>query len=283
MGMYWTKVDEDNCEAFRLATTPKEELKYYNKIITKLNITGRNLQQKYFYNCDSSMVSDAINHTVLKIKSHYNPKVQSSYYSFSSVLIKNYLIDNTRQTKFDITSIDDLPWIEEEFPDDSQSITDRDEEVQQRILKRFNELLSRDRQIHQRKQYSLTTTGRTRMVRSMKLLAKHIKFMEACIEYIQRFPNGSMNGMIQYCQLITGFNDNQCRVCAVHYFNYSHMPKLAESKLATNVANGHRKKNKYDDNPMGAWLNDNWTPCEDNAASKIRSRIALCKSETNSL
>lgn len=269
--MYWTKVDEDNCERFRLATTPKEELKYYNKIISKLKHAGRNIQQKYFYNVEETMVSDAINHTLLKIKTHYNPENLSTYFSFCSILIKNYLIDNTRQVKYEFQSIDELPWIEEEFPDDSIPITEKDEDNQQRILKRFNELLSRDKQTYQRKDYSLTTTGRTTMVRSMKLLSKYIMFMEACIEYIKRFPNGSMNGMIQYCQLITGLNDNQCKVCAVHYFNYSHMPTNAESKQTINILNGHTKKNKYQDNPMAAWLNDNWTPYENND-SKYRSR-----------
>lgn len=270
MAHYWTKKHEEACEAFRIATTPKEELLAYNVFIFGLTTICNNIQQKYYYTT-TNLRDEAINNCILAIKTKYNVNKSSTYFSFCSVVIKNYYYEQVmRVSKIrDVDSIDDYPELINEFPDNTISIEEKDDDNQKRILKRFKQLLARDEDLLAVKQRFFNTTGKTTTEKSMRLVVKHIAFMKACIEYVQRFPNGSMQGMVEYCQSVTGFTDNVVKVCGIHYFNYSHMPRNAEVKEKNAFKNG-MKQNKYNDS-MQAFTHDNWCP-NDSEEKKFRSR-----------
>lgn len=277
MGMYWTKVEEDNCEAFRVARTPREELLAYNKVISKLYVIGRNIHQKYYANSYAVIIDDAINHALLKIKTKYNPDFQSSYFSYVSVLIKNYMTDNLiRNPKHlnDTDSIDDIPWLIDEIIDDNQSITQKDDDAKEAILKRFNRLYAKTRQSYGISFKYYEVSGQTTTKENLKKIDNHIKFIKSCIKYIETFGvNVSMQGLVEYCQNENKFSDKVVSNCSIHFFKYSHQPKKSDSRSKSKFIN------RSADSPMQVFVNDDWTPIDDNESCKynVRKRLFLNK------
>jgi hypothetical protein len=277
MKMYWTKVEEEECEKFRVASTPKEELQAYNRFITKLYIIARKIQNRYFYGCDLTIVDDAVNHCVLKIKQNYNPEKLSLYYSFCSVLIRNYIgnvvVVNSKYMN-NIDLIDDIPWLVDKFPDSQISISETDEEIKQRILKRFKRFYAKTIQSYVVSEKYYEVVGKTTTKENLKKIDNYIKFMKSAINYIEIFGvQITMQGLVEYCQNENKFSDKVVDGCSIHFFLYAYKPKKSDSISKSKLINRNA------DNLMQVFINDDWTPIEDNKRCKyvIKKRLFLNK------
>ena len=259
--LYWNQKHEALVLQWTTATTEIEYTRIHNALRPALNFMAELILNRYFtcpFARQNEMKADAVQHCFLLMKKYHPSKVKNKNgaYSFCSMVIKHYYMDN-------LVTINDRKNVVynkldyfDELPPEAQPIDygETKELPTQRILSHFKDILAKTKYelVQEIKVYR-----RSKRVPRVERFKTRIELITRMIEFIEKYNSLDAASMADYV-----FIHQNRKLKKTSVGNY--MRKICNVNVVVNLAAKDRdsvKDKKYDyiqDDYVPADLQDKW-------------------------
>lgn len=269
---YWNEKQEDLVLAWTTATTQSEYTRIHNALRPALNFMSELILNRYFscpFARQNEIKADAVQHCFLLMNKYHPSKVKNTNgaYSFCSMVIKHYYMDELVNSKDLVKVIYNKLDYYDELPPESKPI-DYGENVElprEMILSHFNELLKKERYllVQEKKKYL-----RSKRVPRTRKMENNIAILKLAIEFVEKFNSFDAAALADYIYLNQNEKLNLKKTTIVYYFRKHFKVDV--------VVNANSKDDKNKVNSKYNYLQDDFVPIDFKKKWRVRNaRIRL--------
>ncbi len=246
-GNYWGKTQENAVLAWVSATTEFEYTKAYNVLLPPLKIMSEVILNTYFFCPFNKIVEiqkDGIQLVFLKLKEFQPDRGASGGYSFCSMILKHYYLENLILDKNKMKHVNNMFDLVDQYPEEKKPI-DYGENLQidyKAVLSRFKQLI-----INTEKE--IATTEKIAIRRTYKPTQKsaiaRLVVLKLCYEFVERYESLDPTEMTEYVKNNKSMNISHAMI--VRHLKKLFGINLAISKIERETLNTDDKYNYFQD------------------------------------